>query len=127
MRKNGIRARRKRPFRVTTITDDSLPICPNHLDRNFQADQPNQAWVSDICYVHTLEGWMYLCTVLDLYSRRIVGWAIEPTLKTSLALSALRMAIFRRQPAPGLVFHSDRGSQYASDAFSKELNAIGAI
>ena len=127
MRRNGIRAQRKRPFRVTTTTDDLLPIFPNLLDRNFDVHAPDQAWVSDICYVHTLQGWMYLCIVLDLYSRRIVGWAMQPSLDASLALRALRMALLRRQPSPGLLFHSDRGCQYASEAFRKELAEAQAI
>ncbi len=115
MRRHELRAKKKRPFRpVTTHSAHDLPIAPNVLAQDFTATLPNQKWVSDITYLWTAQGWMYLCVVLDLYSRRIVGWALMDTLDSILVLTAIRRAIGQRLPPPGLIFHSDRGSQYAS-------------
>jgi transposase InsO family protein len=98
-----------------------MPIAPNHLDRNFTANYPNEKWVSDITYVWTQEGWLYLCVIIDLYSRKVVGWCIQERMTTDIITKAFYMAWWRRKPAPGLLFHSDRGSQYASLEFRKIL------
>jgi transposase InsO family protein len=111
MQEHGIRARGKRKFIVTTDSKHDLPIAPNLLQRNFTADQPNQVWTGDITYIATDEGWLYLAVVLDLFSRQVVGWSMQAHMQSSLVTDALRMAWFRRAPEPGLVFHSDRGSQ----------------
>jgi putative transposase len=124
MQEHGIRARGKRRFRVTT-TDSrhDLPIAPNLLNRNFTVAAPNQAWAGDITYIATEEGWLFLAVVIDLFSRRVVGWSMQPDMRRELVIDALEMAWFRRSPdrKAGLIFHSDRGSQYASDDFHKVL------
>jgi putative transposase len=127
MRQEGISGRRKRSFRVTTHSKHGLPVAPNRLTRNFTASGPDQVWVSDITYLPTEGGWEYLATVMDLYSRRIVGWAMQPTLERSLTLSALHMAISQRQPGPGLIHHSDRGSQYACADYQAMLGRHGML
>ncbi len=114
MRLHHLRARHKRKYRVTTKINAKLPVAPNHLAQQFQASAPNEKWVSDITYIWTREGWLYLAVVMDLYSRRIIGWALARTQETTLVIAALQMAIGRRQPPAGTVHHSDRGSQYAS-------------
>ena len=106
----------KRKFVNTTDSKHDLPIAPNVLDRQFDVEQPNQAWVCDITYIRTRSGWLYLAAVMDLYARKIVGWAMAPDMPAQLVCSALQMAIATRCPAPGLIVHSDRGSQYASAA-----------
>lgn len=121
MKLHGIKARGKRKFVVTTDSRHNLPIAPNLLNRNFQPDAPNCVWTSDITYIQTDEGWLYLAVVLDLYSRQVVGWSMQAHMQTSLVADALRMAWFRRRPEPGLIFHSDRGSQYCSHAFQQTL------
>jgi transposase InsO family protein len=124
MQQHGIRARGKRRFRVTT-TDSrhDLPIAPNLLNRNFTAAAPNHAWAGDITYIATEEGWLFLAVVIDLFSRRVVGWSMQPDMRRNLVIDALEMAWFRRRPDRNtvLIFHSDRGSQYASDDFNKVL------
>ena len=125
MKLHGIRARGKRRYVVTTDSKHNLPIAPNLLDRNFQPEQPNAVWTGDITYVHTDEGWLYLAAVIDLHSRQVVGWSMAPHMQTSLVADALRMAWFRRHPGPGLVFHSDRGSQYCSHEFQAVLSGYG--
>ena len=100
-------------------------MAPNRLDRQFQPSAPNQAWSSDITYVWTTEGWLYLAIVLDLFNREVVGWSIQPSMTVDLVTDALRMAWFRRQPAPGLIHHSDRGSQYAAGVFQDLLREYG--
>jgi transposase InsO family protein len=111
-----------RPFKVvTTDSNHNLPVAPNRLNQQFSADRPDQIWLTDITYVPTAEGWLYLAVVLDLYSRRIVGWAMSDSLHRQLVIDALQMAITTRQPSPGLVHHSDRGSQYASDDYQALL------
>ena len=127
MRQEGIQARRKRKFRRTTDSKHDLPIAPNVLERDFEADAPNEAWVTDITYVWTLEGWLYLAAILDLFSRRVVGWATSASLDRGLALDALHMALQGRQPPPGLVHHSDRGCQYASHDYRAVLDAHGIV
>lgn len=127
MRQNGIRAVGRRRFRATTDSRHSFPPAPNRLERDFTATAPNQVWVSDITYLPSEEGWLYLATVMDLWSRRIVGWAMEPTLHRRLTLGALEMAISQRHPGPGLIHHSDRGSQYACGDYQAALQGHGMI
>jgi transposase InsO family protein len=126
MRRHGVRAIMARPRRVrTTDSHHGLPIAPNLLDRNFVAAAPNRIWLADITYVETGEGWLYLSTVMDLYSRKIVGWAMRDHLRTELPLVALRMAISAQRPGAGLIHHSDRGVQYASHDYRAALAADG--
>ena len=127
MRENGIRARHKRRFIVTTDSKHNLPIAPNLLDRNFAPAAPNQVWTSDITYLWTDEGWLYLAIVLDLFNREVVGWSLKPRMTVDIVTDALTMAWFRRKPAPGVMHHSDRGSQYASHAFQGKLAEYGMI
>ncbi|MBI3241785.1 MAG: IS3 family transposase [Chloroflexi bacterium] len=122
IRQNGLQVRLKRRYRVvTTQVDPSLPVAPNRLAQTFQATAANQTWLSDITYVPTGDGWLYLATVMDLYSRRIVGWSLAERLTTPLVKRALQMAVGRRRPAAGVIHHSDRGSQYASAEYRAEL------
>jgi len=114
MRQAGLQAKRYRRYRITTQSRHRRPVAPNYLARRFTAPAPNQKWVSDITYVRTHQGWLYLAVVLDLFSRYVVGWAMEPYLNDRLTLKALQMAFSRRRPPEGLLHHSDRGSQYAS-------------
>jgi putative transposase len=125
MRKDGIRARTKRKYKATTNSSHSLPVAENLLARDFVRSEPNQVWVSDITYIPTDEGWLYLATTLDLYSRRIVGWSMRERMTSDLVIDALEMAIVQRHPLTGLMHHSDRGSQYASGAFQQMLAAHG--
>ena len=126
MRHHGIAAIMGRPRRVrTTESRHDLPIAPNLLDRNFTATAPNRIWLADITYVETDQGWLYLATVLDLYSRKIVGWAMCDHLRAGLPLAALRMAISVQRPAAGLIHHSDRGVQYASAEYRKVIRSAG--
>jgi putative transposase len=127
MRENGIWARVRRRFRHTTDSRHRLPVAPNLLAQNFTATAPNQAWVGDITYIWTAEGWAYLAVLLDLYSRRVVGWALRKSLSRDLALAALGHALTRRRPPPGLVHHTDRGSQYASQEYRGSLLRHGAV
>lgn len=126
MRENGIWARVRRRFRHTTDSNHKLPVAPNLLEQDFTATAPNQAWVGDITYIWTAEGWAYLAVLLDLYSRRVVGWALRKTLSRDLALAALEHALTCRRPSPGLVHHTDRGSQYASREYRRRLSDHGA-
>jgi putative transposase len=127
MRAHGLCGLRRRAFRATTHSKHSLPVAANLLARNFSASAPDQVWVSDITYLGCQEGWEYLATVMDLYSRRIVGWAMQSTLDRSLTLNALEMAIARRRPGPGLIHHSDRGVQYACSDYQAALADRGMI
>jgi transposase InsO family protein len=121
MKKHGIRAKTKRKFRVTTDSKHNLPVAPNLLDRNFQPERPNQVWASDLTYVWTKEGWLFLAVIVDLFSRQVVGWSLDKTMTKELVCSALRQAYDRRRPGTGLLFHSDRGSQYCSKQFRRLL------
>jgi len=121
MKACGLRARGKRRFKATTNSAHDLPVAPNLLARNFAVDAPNRVWTGDITYIWTEEGWLYLAVVIDLFNRQVVGFACAPRMTRALVIDALRMAWFRRQPAAGLIFHSDRGSQYASKDFTKLL------
>jgi transposase InsO family protein len=124
MKKHGIKARGKRRFRVaTTDSKHGLPIAPNVLDRNFIVAAPNQAWVGDLTYIATEEGWLFLAVVIDLFSRKVVGWSMRPDMHRDLVIDPLEMAWLARNPCKkaGLIHHSDRGSQYASDDFSDSV------
>jgi transposase InsO family protein len=127
MREKGITARRKRRFRRTTDSNHTNPIAPNVVAREFEADAANKVWVTDVTYVWTDEGWLYLAVMLDLYARRVVGWATSDTNDTDLALAALGRAMATRRPGPGLVHHSDRGSPYASAGYRAALARGGVI
>jgi putative transposase len=117
MREMGLKARPKRQFKVTTNSEHSYPVAPNLLNRQFQIDIPNTVWVADITYIRTWEGWLYLAAVMDLYSRKIVGWAMSEIMNAELAIMALEMGIRTRRPSKNLMHHSDRGVQYASNAY----------
>lgn len=125
MRQNGIRVIRSRKFKRTTDRDHAFNIAPNPLQQDFTASGPNQKWAGDITYVWTREGWVYLAVIIDLFSRRVVGWAIRNRMKQDLALRALNMAIAIRRPPPGCVRHTDRGSQYCAHDDQKRLRRQG--
>jgi transposase InsO family protein len=123
----GLRSRIKRKFVVTTDSNHNEPIAVNVLERDFNAERPNQKWVADITYIATQEGWLYLAAVMDLFSRRIVGWSMSEKIDTALVKSALEMAIFQRRPDAGLIHHSDRGVQYASGEYQQKLNDLDIV
>ncbi|MFG6208232.1 IS3 family transposase [Pseudomonas retamae] len=125
MRANGLRSAWKRKFVHTTDSNHDLPIAENVLSRQFDPVAPNKAWVADITYIRTRSGWLYLAVVLDLYSRKIVGWSMAPNMPAELVCSAMQLAIAQRQPPPGLIAHSDRGSQYASATYRELLARNG--
>jgi putative transposase len=125
MRDHGIAAKAGRKFPCTTDSDHGLPVAENLLDRQFDAASPNAAWVADITYLPTREGWLYLAVVEDLYSRRVVGWSLADRLHSRLVVDALALAVARRLPGAGLLAHSDRGSQYASDHYQRLLGQHG--
>jgi transposase InsO family protein len=127
MRESGIRVLPKRRFVRTTDSDHDSPIAPNLLDQDFRASRPNQRWVTDITYIPTGEGWLYLAAIIDLFSRRVVGWAMDEHMDRTLVLRALDMALRNRIPAKGLIHHSDRGSQYASEDYRQALAAMGIV
>ena len=116
MKESGLEVKTKRKFKATTNSKHNQPIAPNLLDRKFDVHQPNSYWVGDITYVPTEEGWLYLATVIDLYSRKVIGWSMDSRMKADLVNDALLMAIWQRKPQRDLVWHTDRGSQYASDS-----------
>lgn len=126
MREHEIRPRTKRKFKTTTDSKHNLPIAPNVLERQFSAEEPDEVWVSDITYIPTAQGWLFLCAFIDLYSRMVVGWSMADNMRADLVLDAFRMGLKRRGRAP-IVAHSDRGSQYASDIFRSELEEHGCI
>lgn len=125
MRQNGIQVIRSRKFKRTTDSDHAFNIAPNLLQQDFTASGPNQKWAGDITYVWTREGWVYLAVIIDLFSRRVIGWAISNRMKQNLALRALYMAIAIRRPPPGCVHHTDRGSQYCAHDDQKLLRKHG--
>jgi putative transposase len=127
MRENGIYARQKKKFKVTTDSAHKLPVAPNLLNQEFFVDSINRVWVSDITYIWTMEGWLYLCIILDLFSRRAVGWSMDSRIGANLAESALSMATLHRNPSHGLIFHSDRGIQYAAATFRELLDKFEMI
>lgn len=125
MRQLGLRAKTPKRFKLTTDSRHSFPVAANILDRNFEVDAPNKVWTADISYVWTFEGWLYLAIVMDLYSRQIVGWAMNERMKKQLVLDAIAMAYWQRKPQKGLLHHSDRGSQYACHDYQKRLDIYG--
>ncbi|MCX6089829.1 MAG: IS3 family transposase [Candidatus Atribacteria bacterium] len=126
MRENGIRAKTQRRYKVTTNSQPSYPVVGNLLNQEFIAQRPNQIWVSDITYIPTPEGWLYLATILDLFSRKVVGWSTSSSLSQELAIKALQRAVQARKPRSGLLHHSDRGIQYASLDYHVILNDHGS-
>jgi transposase InsO family protein len=127
LRRQGFRAKAARKFKATTNAKHSLPVAENLLQQNFTAQQPNQVWVSDITYIGTEEGWLYLAAVLDVYSRKIVGWSMSQRMTATLVCDALRMALFRRKMPREVIVHSDRGSQYCSREHRALLEDHGLI
>jgi putative transposase len=127
MRERRLPAVYPKKFRHTTDSEHRQPVAPNLLGQKFKASARDSVWVGDITYVWTMEGWVYLAVLIDLYSRRVVGWAIDKTLSRTLALNALKMALRTRKPPPGLIHHTDRGSQYASRDYRKALADHGVI
>ena len=127
MRENGIRAKQKKKFKVTTDSKHSHPVAPNLLGRDFSASSPNQKWLADITYIWTREGWLYLAAIMDLFSRPIVGWSMSRRMTKELVLEALAMAVEHRRPGPGLIHHSDRGSQYACGDYQGALTDHGMV
>ncbi len=121
MRAKGLQAKGKRKFKHTTDSNHALPVAPNLVNQQFVVAEPNSVWVGDITYIQTLEGWSYLATVIDLHSRKVVGWSYSNRMTSGLICEAIDAAARLRQPRPGLIFHSDRGSQYASRAFRRRL------
>lgn len=121
----GLACKTKRKFKATTDSKHDLPIAPNLLDRQFTVTQPNQTYVGDITYIHTQEGWLYLAVVVDLYSRQVVGWSMAEHMRAKLVNDALLMAVWKRKPGKGLIWHTDRGSQYASDSHRALLQEHG--
>ena len=127
MRANGIAGKAKKKFKATTNSKHNLPVAENLLNQDFVSKKPNTVWLSDITYVWTSEGWLYLAVILDLFSRQVVGWAMSDRLTSEMVIKALHQAIGRRRPPPRCIFHSDRGVQYASTDFRAVLNGNGFI
>jgi len=127
MKEASVEVKRRKKYKVTTNSDHKQPVFDNVLDRQFDVDQPDQAYVGDITYLWTQEGWLYLAVVIDLYSRKVVGWSMGSRMKAQLVCDALRMAIWQRRPGAGLVVHSDRGTQYASKHYRRLLKAHGFV
>jgi putative transposase len=127
MKLHGIRAKTPKRFVRTTDSNHQLPIAENLLARDFDPSGPNESWSADITYIPTREGWLYLAVVEDLFSRMIVGWSMDETMESRLVVDALEMAIHRRRPLAGLLTHSDRGSQYASDHYQRVLSSEGIM
>ena len=125
MKMNDIKTIRTRKFKLTTDSNHKFSVAPNLLDRDFTADAPNQKWTGDISYIWTCEGWMYLAVIIDLYSRRVIGWAMSNRMKRDLAIRALDMAVALRNPQKGCIHHTDRGSQYCSHDYQKILRKHG--
>jgi len=121
MRESAIRAKTARKYKATTDSKHALPVAPNLLERHFEVFAPNAVWVSDITYLWTRQGWLYLAVIVDLYSRKVVGWSLRGRMTADLVCEALDAAVLARRPPPGLLFHSDRGSQYASKIFRRRL------
>ena len=125
MKQTGLRCKTRKKFKATTNSKHNYPVAPNLLNRAFNVNKPNQAWVGDITYVWTDEGWLYLAVVIDLFSRRVVGWSMDKRMKASLVNDALLLAIWQRKPERGLLWHTDRGSQYASESHGEILEDHG--
>lgn len=127
MRENNIKAKTKRRFKVTTVQNSKAAASENILNQNFTASSENKIWTGDITYLWTKEGWLYLAIVMDIYSRKIIGWSINSSLSTELVIRALMMALVHRNAKRGIIFHSDRGSQYTSSAFREILKNYGIV
>ena len=127
MQQQGLRARAKRKFVRTTQSQHSEPVAPNLVQRDFHVDAPNRVWVADITYLPTEQGWLYLAVIIDLFSRKVVGWSAQPYIDARLVLGALSMAILTRRPPPGLVLHTDRGIQYACKGYREALRAAALV
>ena len=127
MREAFVTVRHRKKHKVTTDSNHQFPVFENQLNRQFTVGRPDQAYVSDITYIWTQEGWLYLAIVIDLFSRKVVGWSMSSRMKAMLVCDALRMAVWLRRPPPGLIVHSDRGSQYASKAYRNLLKAYGFV
>ena len=127
MKLANVSAKQKKKFKVTTDSKHNLPVAPNLLNRQFKVDEPDKVYVSDLTYIWTQDGWLYLAVVLDLFSRQVVGWSLNGRMTKQLVMDALRMAFWRRKPGAGLLFHSDRGSQYCSTDFQKMLGSYKMI
>ncbi len=125
MKQHGLKCKAKRKFKLTTDSKHGLPISDNVLQRNFTATLPNQKWVGDITYIPTQRGWLYVAVVIDLFSRRVVGWSMQAHMKATLVNDALLMALWQRKPTSGLIWHTDRGSQYASKGHREILKNHG--
>ena len=125
MKLADVQAKQRKEFKSTTNSKHNLPIAPNLLKRHFSTNNPDMIWVGDITYIWTTEGWMYLAVVIDLYSRRVVGWSINKRMTRQLVMNAILMGIWKRKPTKGLIFHSDRGSQYCSHDYQKLLSSYG--
>jgi putative transposase len=125
MKKLNLEVRYPKRFRVTTDSQHTLSVEPNLLNRQFNPEHPNQVWTTDLSYIWTNEGWIYLAVVIDLFSRQVVGWAIDKHMKTTLCIQALQMAYWRKKPKSGLLHHSDRGVQYASGDYRQQLKVMG--
>lgn len=123
----GVRGRKKRRYKITTRSTHRYPVSPNLLSQNFCASGPNLVWASDITYIKTMEGWLYLAVVMDLYSRKVIGWSLARNMKVEMVINALLMAIGRRKPESGLIHHSDRGIQYACDVYRRLLQCNGMV
>lgn len=127
MKTLALQVKQKKKYRLTTDSGHQLPVAPNLLNRQFYPTQANQVWGADITYLWTQEGWLYLAVILDLYSRRVVGWSLDRCMTQALVVRALLMAVNLRQPPPGLIHHSDRGSQYAAQAYQALLKQYGMV
>ena len=129
MHEGNIQATKPKRFKVTTDSHHQSPIAPNLVERRFDeiATAPDLLWVTDITYIWTRQGWLYLCVFIDVFSRKIVGWSVDDTMETRMVLDALNMALARRNPGDGLIGHSDRGGQYASDLYRARLTKCGMV
>jgi putative transposase len=127
MKEADVQVKRRKKYKVTTNSNHKQPVYENVLDRQFDVDRPDQAYVGDITYIWTKEGWLYLAVIIDLFSRKVVGWSMGSRMKAQLVCDALRMAIWQRRPGAGLIVHSDRGSQYASKDYKRLLKAHGFV
>jgi putative transposase len=127
MKLAGVSVKRKRKYRTTTRSNHRYPVSPNLIKGCFHTEKPNLVWVSDITYIKTLEGWLYLAVVMDLFSRKVVGWSLARNMAVNMVKEALSMAIGRRKPTPGLIHHSDRGTQYACNEYRRLLQSHGIV
>ena len=127
MKQHGLRVKTARRFKVTTNSAHKRPVVPNLVQRNFSAEAPDRLWTGDITYIWTAEGWLYLAVVLDVFSRRIVGWSMNKRMTDELVSTAFKNAMLRRRPAPGFIFHSDRGAQYCSNRFQALVKGTGGV